>query len=234
LYQLSLQAIIKMQTRADKQEEGRVLKGAMITSLILVRKDDNEEGAQILLTRELDESYEDTLSETPRNACKDYVQVLCSKVEQMQDSSAVGSSAMAYVTPFPYAAINMAFYLALQKGQWLDQPIQVEGLLLGQNLGILSFAPSHTGFADYKRQWEETNIVFNEDMVETDKSHRTKVGIKLFNEGQIMSHSHLMTTIANLYAILQVVDKPGQTSKSLFCIHLREIFFLLSQMTVRD
>jgi hypothetical protein len=61
-------------------------------------------------------------------------------------------------------------------------------------------------------------------MVKTDKSHRTKMGVRLFNGGQIMSHSHLMTTM----------DKPGQTSESLFCIHLREIFFLLSQTTVRD
>jgi hypothetical protein len=43
-----------------------------------------------------------------------------------------------------------------------------------------------------------------------------------------------MTTIANLYAVIQVMDKQGQTSESLFAIHLREIFFLLSQTTVRD
>jgi hypothetical protein len=110
----------------------------------------------------------------------------------------------------------------------------VEGLLLGQKLGLLSFAPSRTGSTDYKRQWKETNIVFNEDMVESDKSHHTKVGVKLFNAGQITCHSHLMTTIANLYAVLQVMDKPGQTPELLFCIHLREIFFLLSQTTVRD
>jgi hypothetical protein len=152
----------------------------------------------------------------------------------MRDSPAVGSGVMAYVMRFLMAAINVAFSSALQKGQWSDQPIQAEGLLLGQNLGLLSFAPSCTGSTDYKRQWEETNIVFNKDMVETDKSHRTKVGIKLFNAGQITSHSHLMTTIANLYAVLQVMDKPGQTPESLFCIHLREIFFLLSQTTVRD
>jgi hypothetical protein len=88
---------------------------------------------------------------------------------------------MAYVMRFPLAAINIAFSSALQKGQWLDQPIQAEGLLLGQNLALLSFAPSRTGSADYKRQWEETNMVFNEDMVEM--SHHTKVGTKLFNAG---------------------------------------------------
>jgi hypothetical protein len=152
----------------------------------------------------------------------------------MRDSPAVGSGAMAYVTHFPMAAINVAFSLALQKGQWSDQPIQAEVLLLGQNLGILSFAPSRAGSVDYKRQWEETNIAFNEDVVKTDKSHHTKVGIKLFSGGQIMSHSHLMTTIANLYVVLQVMDKPGQTSESLFCIHLQEIFILLSETTVCD
>jgi hypothetical protein len=30
------------------------------------------------------------------------------------------------------------------------------------------------------------------------------------------------------------MDKPGQTFESLVCIHLQEIFFLLSQTTVRD
>jgi hypothetical protein len=142
---ISPQAIVKTQTRADKQEEGRVLKGAMITSLILVREGDNEEGAPILLTGELDELYEDMLSETTRNACKDYVQLFRSKIERMQDSSAVGSGAMAYLTCFLYAAINVAFSLALQKEQWSDQPIQLEGLLLGKNLGILSFAQSRAG-----------------------------------------------------------------------------------------
>jgi hypothetical protein len=120
----------------------------------LVRKNDNEEGALILLTGELDELYEDTLSETPRDDCKDFVKLFRSKIEQMRDSSAVGSGAMTYVTRFPYAAIYVAFSSALQKGQWSDQPIQVEGLLLGQNLGILSFSPSRAGSADYKGQWE--------------------------------------------------------------------------------
>jgi hypothetical protein len=231
---VSPQAIVKTQTRADKQEEVRVMKGATVNSMILVREDDNVEGAPILLIGELDESFEDTLSETPRNACKDYVQLFRSKIEHMRDSPAAGSGAMAYVMRFPLAAINIAFSSALQKGQWSDQPIQAEGLLLGQNLGLLSFAPSRTGSADYKRQWEETNMVFDEDMVETDKSHRTKVGTKLFNAGLLTSHNHLMTTIANLYAVIQVMDKQGQTSESLLAIHLREIFFLLSQTTVRD
>jgi hypothetical protein len=114
---VSPQAIVKTQTRADKQEEGCVLKGATITSLILVREDDNDEGAQILLTRELNQSLEDTLSETPRNACKDYVQLFRSKIKHMRDSPAVGSGAMAYVMRFPMTAINVAFSLALQKGQ---------------------------------------------------------------------------------------------------------------------
>jgi hypothetical protein len=128
---VSPQVIVKTQTRADKQEEGCVLKGAMINSLILVREDDIEEGAPILLMGELDESFKDTLSKTPRNACKDYVQLFCSKIEHMRDSPAVGIGAMAYVTRFPMAAIDVAFSLALQKGQWSDQPVQVEGLLLG-------------------------------------------------------------------------------------------------------
>jgi hypothetical protein len=128
--------IINTQTRADKQEERRVLKDATITILTLVGEDDNEEGAPILLTGELNESFEDTLSETPRNACKNYVQLFCSKIEHMRDSPAVGSSAMAYVTRFPMAAINLAFSLAFQKGQWSDQPNQVEGFLLGQNLAF--------------------------------------------------------------------------------------------------
>ena len=228
------QAIVKTQTRSDKQEENRVIKGRTITSLLLAREGTNVDGEPILIPGELDESFEDTLSETPRNACKDYVQLFRSKIEQMRDVSSDGSSAMSYVTRFPFAAINVAFSSALQKGQWSDQPIQAEGSMLGQNLGILSFAPSRTGSADYKRQWEETNVVFNEDSVETDKSHRTKVGVTLFDGGNITCHSQLMTTIANLYAALQVADKQGQTFDPLFCVHLREIFFLLSQTTVRD
>jgi hypothetical protein len=120
----------------------------------------------------------------------------------------------------------------LQKGQWFNQSIQSESLLLGQNLGIMTFAPSCTSSADYKRQWDETNAIFNEDMVETDKSHRTKVGVTLYGGGVIFSHSHLMTTIANLYAALQVADMPNQTCESLLCIHLRELFALLSQSHV--
>jgi hypothetical protein len=68
---VSPQAIVKTQTRADKHEEVHVIKGATINSMILVREDDNIKGAPILLIGELDESFEDTLSETPRNACKD-------------------------------------------------------------------------------------------------------------------------------------------------------------------
>jgi hypothetical protein len=179
----------------------------------------------------MDEAFEDTLSETPRNACKDYVQLFRSKIEHMRDSSSAGSSAMSYVLRFPFAAINVAFSSALQKGQWADQPVQSEGSMLGQNLGILTFAPSRESSADYKRQWDETNTVFNEDMVETDKSHRTKVGVTLYDGGNILSHGQLMAMIANLYAVLQVVDKVGQTCDSILCTNLREIFFCYLKQT---
>jgi hypothetical protein len=60
------------------------------------------------------------------------------------------------------------------------------------------------GSADYKRQWDETNVVLGEDMVDVDTTQRTKISVKLFKGGRIMTQSHLMATIANLYVTLKV------------------------------
>jgi hypothetical protein len=57
---------------------------------------------------------------------------------------------LSYVMRFPWAAINVPFASALQKGQWTDEPLQSESAALGQNLGFLTFAPSHMVSADYK------------------------------------------------------------------------------------
>jgi hypothetical protein len=124
--------------------------------------------------------------------------------------------ALSYVMHLPWAAINVPFASALQKGQWIDQPLQSESAALGQNLGFLTFAPSHTGSADYKRQWEETNVVLGEDMVDVD------------------THSHLMATIANLYVTLKVAKKPGQASEALIFKNLKQVFSLLAQMNTWD
>jgi hypothetical protein len=104
----------------------------------------------------------------------------------------------------------------------------------GSKPGVLTFAPSHTGSADYKRQWEETNVVLREDMVDVDTTQRTKIGVKLFEGGNITTHSHLMATIANLYVTLKVAKKLGQESEALIFKNLKEVFSLLAQMNMRD
>jgi hypothetical protein len=148
--QASPEAIVKTQTRADKQDEYRVLKGKTITSLLLARESTNAEGTKILIPADIDATFDDTLLETPRNACKEYQQLIRAKVEEMKSSSTDG--AMSYVIKFPWATINVPFSSALQKGSWADQPIQAEGASLGQKIGFLTFAPSRAGSVDYKRQ----------------------------------------------------------------------------------
>jgi hypothetical protein len=132
---------------------------------------------------------------------------------------------------FPWSAINVTFASAFQKGQWTDQPLQSESAALGQNLGFLTFAPSHTGSADYKRQWDKTNVVLGEDMVDVNTTQRTKISVQLFKGGKITTHSHLMATIANLCVTLKVAEKLGQASEALIFMSLTEIF---SQTNMRD
>lgn len=230
--QVSPQASKASQSRADKQDEYRVLKGKTITSLLLARESTNADGAPIYVSGEIDEAFEDTLLETPRNACKEYLQLIRAKVEVMKGSPTEG--ALSYVMRFPWAAINVAFASAFQKGQWTDQPLQSESAALGQNLGFLTFAPSHAGSADYKRQWDETNVVLGEDMVDVDTTHRTKISVKLFDGGRITTHSHLMATIANLYVTLQVAEKPGQATDAVIFTNLKEVFSLMAQTNMRD
>jgi hypothetical protein len=98
----------------------------------------------------------------------------------------------------------------------------------------LTFAPSHTGSADYKCQWDETNVVLGEDMVDVDTTHRTKISVKLFEGGRITTHSHLMATIANLYVTLKVAEKPGQVTDAVIFTNLKEVFSLLAQTNMRD
>jgi hypothetical protein len=75
------------------------------------------DGEPILIPGEIDESFEDTLCETPPNDCKDYLQLFLSKIEHMKDALSA-NSALSYMTRFPWAVINVAFSLPLQKGQW--------------------------------------------------------------------------------------------------------------------
>jgi hypothetical protein len=153
-------------------------------------------------------------------------------VEIMKGSPTKG--ALSCIMRFPWAAINVTFASAFQKGQWTDQPLQSKSATLGQNLGFLTFAPSHTGSADYKQQWDETNVVLGEDMVNVDTTQRTKISVKLFKGGRIMMHSHLMATITNLYVTLKVAKKPGQASEALIFTSLKEVFSLLVQTNMRD
>jgi hypothetical protein len=134
--------------RDDKQDEFIVLKGKTITSLLLTRHSINADGECIYVSGEIDEAFKDTLLETPRNSCKEYLQLIQAKVKIMKGSPTKG--ALSYVMRFPWAAINVAFASTFQKGQWTDQPLQSKRAVLGQNLGFLTFAPSHMGLADYK------------------------------------------------------------------------------------
>jgi hypothetical protein len=196
--------VVKTQSRSDKQDELRVLQGKTITSLLLVRESTNSDGAPIYLPGEINESFEDILPE----------------VDAMKDSQTDG--ALSFAVRFPWAAINVSFASAFQKGHWSDQPVQTENAAPGQNLGLLTFAPSHTESADYKRQWEETNAVLGEDMVEIDTTHRTKVSIKLFDGGKISTYNHLMATIANLFVVLPIADKRGQATDAVIFANLRK------------
>jgi hypothetical protein len=209
-----------------------VLKGKTIKSLLLARHSINVDGECIYVSGEIDEASADTLLETPRNACKEYLQLIRAKVKVMKGSPTKG--ALSYVMRFPWAAINVAFASAFQKGQWTDQPLLSESAALGQNLGFLTFSPSHTGSADYKRQWDETNVIRGEDMVDVDTTQSTKISVQQFKGGKITMHSHLMATIANLYVTLKVAKKPGQASEALIFTSLTEVFSLLAQTNMRD
>jgi hypothetical protein len=230
--QVSPQAPKATQSRAKKQDKYRVLKGKTITSLLLARHSINADRECIYVSGEINEAFEDTLLKTPCNACKEYLQLIQAKVEVMKGSPTKG--ALSYVMRFPLAAINVAFVSAFQKGQWTDQPLQSKSAALGQNLGFLTFSPSHTGSADYKRQWDETNVVLGEDKVDVDTTQRTKISVQLFKGGKITMHSHLMATIANLYVTLKVAEKPGQVSKDLILTSLTEVFSLLAQTNMWD
>jgi hypothetical protein len=147
---------------------------------------------------------------------------------------AESAGALSFVIDFPWAAINVAFASALQKGHWSAQPVQSESEVLGQNLGFLTFAPSYATSADYKRQWDETNTVYDEDMAAVDKNHRTKVGVKLFDGGKVTSYKSLMATIANFVVALMTADRPGQASEALVVTNLKQIFLLLSQTDMKS
>jgi hypothetical protein len=89
--QVSPQAPKATQSRADKQDEYRALKGKIITSLLLARHSINTDGECIYVSGEINEAFEDTLLETPRNACKEYLQLIQAKVEVMKGSPTEGA-----------------------------------------------------------------------------------------------------------------------------------------------
>jgi hypothetical protein len=110
----SFPQVVKTQSRSDKQDEIRLLKkGKTITSLLLVRESTNSDGAPTSFRGEINESFEDILPESPRNACKEYLQLIRSEIEAMKDSPRDG--ALIFVLRFPWAAVNVSFASALQK-----------------------------------------------------------------------------------------------------------------------
>jgi hypothetical protein len=123
----------------------RVLKGKTITSLLLTRHSINVDGECIYVSGEIDEAFEDTPLETSRNACKEYLQLIQAMVKIMKGSPTKG--ALSYVMRFPWAAINVAFASAFQKGQRTDQPLQSIREGAGSKLGVSNLCSLPHGFS---------------------------------------------------------------------------------------
>jgi hypothetical protein len=93
---------------------------------------------------------------------------------------------------FPFVIINQTFAAALTNEYWATQPFQQNATTLGQNLSLFTFAPTRTGTAEYKRQFDETNAILGEELVGTANAHRTKASLKLYDGGNVQHYSHLL------------------------------------------
>jgi hypothetical protein len=139
-----------------------------------------------------------------------------------------------FATHFPYVVITPIFTAAFMGGHWATEPIHIDANSLGQNLGLLSFAPMKTNTAEHKCQLEETNSILGEDLVSAASSHRTKASLTLFDGGNVQHHSQAMTTIANLHAALAVCDSPDQPNPAISSTCLKEAFCFFAQSDMKQ
>jgi hypothetical protein len=82
--QVSPQPPKPLQLRAGKQNEYRVPKGKTITSQLHAKESTNMDGKSICILGEVDKAFEDTLLETPCNACKEHLQLIQANIKVMK------------------------------------------------------------------------------------------------------------------------------------------------------
>lgn len=221
-----------VKTRADKNDEVRMLKSKAILQLLLAREGTNSDGAPILIPGELDLSAEDLLQETPRNAFRNLLMLFRTKIETKKEREPM--HLMYYSAHFPYIIINPIFTAAFLSGHWATEPIHKDDTSIGQNLGIFTFAPTKTNTAEHKRQLEETNSILGEDLVSASSSQRTKASLTLFDGGNVQFHSHALSTIANFHAAIAVIDNQDQAGSAVSTTCLQEAFSILAQPDMKQ
>jgi hypothetical protein len=216
-----------VKTRADKNDEARMLKAKAVMQLLLAREGTNADGEAILIPGELDLSIDDLFLETARNACRNLNMLFRTNIEGKKESDPM--HLLYFATHFPYVMITPIFTGAFMAGHWATEPVHVDATSLGQNLGVLSFAPTKTNTAEHKRQLDETNSILGEDLVSAASSHRTKASLTLFDGGTVQHYSQAMTTIANLHAVLAVCDNANQSTPAISSTCLKEAFTVFAQ-----
>jgi DNA-binding ferritin-like protein (Dps family) len=130
-------------------------------------------------------------------------------------------------------AINQSFTAALLNGHWSTEPLQKETTMLGQNLGLFSFAPARPGTAEYKRQLEETNTILGEDLIGAVPAHRTKATVQLYNTGVITHYTQLLNLLSNALIVFEGADGPNQATESILVHHLKEFYKILLQREIK-
>ena len=223
---LPVASIVK--TQADKTNEARMNKAKASMQLFLVRPGtSNVDGTDILIPSALDETYEDLLQETPRNAFRNLNMLFRTNIEGKKEKDPM--HLMYFSTIFPYVIINAIFTAALMSGHWATEPVHVESTSLGQTLGVLTFAPTKTNTAEHKRQIDETNSILGEDLVGASSSQRTKASLTIYEGGNVGYYAQALSTIANLHAAMAVCDGPDQSTPAISMKCLMEAFCFFAQ-----
>jgi hypothetical protein len=221
------------ETRKDRIATINVNRARTVTQLMLARIGTNSEGNPILIPGALSQTYEDALQDSPNRAFR----ILDQTYRSLIDLKGTGDNLNMidhYMKRFPFVIVNQTFAASLTNGYWATQPYQQSATVPGANISLFTFAPTRTGTAEYKRQFEETNTILGEELVGATNSHRTKPTLKLFDGGMIQHYSHLLYTLANLLLVLEAADDPNQDGEAILVTHLKEFFKVLTRKEVEQ
>lgn len=215
--------VISAKTATEEKSEARIQKTITHLRLLLGQVDTTTD---TIVLADLSEEFVDLVKDgTPRKSMRDFIRQFGTHVRTRRSDT---NSVIHHKTDMPTGAFTLAFVAAFLNGHWGSGLIQEELSSVGHNLTIFALLRAVADTVGFKRAYEETQNVQNEQYMGETASNTTKAQQGLFTNGKQETYDDLLAAVANLDAALIFMLKNKEAITSTLVIHLRALFSYLA------